>query len=71
MRYTEPVIKICSFASTLLIKTDQNRSSYSRKKTEPKKTETAVFAIKTDRNRTGKSKPNLSYPTIYSRATNY
>ena len=39
------------------------------KKNEPKKTETAVFAIKTDRNRTGESRSNLGYPTIYSRAS--
>ena len=57
MRYADLIIKICSFAYIV----DQNQPKSKQlviKKTELEKTETAVFAIKTDRNRTGKSKPH-------------
>ena len=47
MRYADLVIKICLLAYIV----NQNRPQPKQlfiKKTEPKKTETAVFAIKTD-----------------------
>ena len=44
------------FLSLLLIKTDNNQSTYFFKN-RTEKNETAAFAIKTDRNRNGKLKP--------------
>ena len=47
------VIEVCLFAYLLLIKTDHNQNRYLLKN-QTKKTETAVFAIKTSQNQTGK-----------------
>ena len=66
MRYAGLVIKVCLLAYIV----DQNRPQPKQlffKKIEPKKIETAVFAIKTDRNQT--SKLQLHRPTCNTTMT--